>query len=224
MKAELPWDQLLDRFSALSLPGVTHGLVTRVPGVAVGFEKAAVLDALRPWHDGAVAFLGFDPTQAFTAEQVHGGETAAVSENSPHWLAGADGLMTNQPGLMLGIHTADCAPVYLVDPRQRAVALLHSGRKGTELGITPRAIRLMSDRYGSDPGDLVLQIGPCIRPPLFEVDIAGQIRGDALAAGVPDDQIHDCGRCTGGEVARYYSYRVERGQTGRLLALLGLEW
>jgi copper oxidase (laccase) domain-containing protein len=67
-----------------------------------------------------------------------------------------------------------------------------------------------------------MQVGPCIRPPLFEVDIASMIVRDAIAAGVPASQIHDCGTCTGAEISRYYSYRVEQGKTGRLLALLGL--
>jgi copper oxidase (laccase) domain-containing protein len=130
--------------------------------------------------------------------------------------------MTNVPGLMLGIHTADCTPVYLVDPVRKAIALLHSGRKSTEAGITPRAVRLMAETYGTAPADLIMQVGPCIRPPLFEVDIASMIVRDAIAAGVPASQIHDCGTCTGAEISRYYSYRVEQGKTGRLLALLGL--
>ena len=146
----------------------------------------------------------------------------AVTRDSPRWTFGVDGLMTNEPGLMLGIHTADCAPVDLVDPVKRAIALLHSGRKSTEASITPRTIGLMAEAYGTQPADLIVQIGPCIRPPLFEVDIASKIVRDAITAGVPASQVHDCGTCTGATVDRYYSYRVEKGKTGRLLALLGL--
>jgi copper oxidase (laccase) domain-containing protein len=80
----------------------------------------------------------------------------------------------------------------------------------------------MAETYGTAPADLIMQVGPCIRPPLFEVDIASMIVRDAIAAGVPASQIHDCGTCTGAEISRYYSYRVEQGKTGRLLALLGL--
>jgi polyphenol oxidase len=216
-------DEVLEKFPALALPGVAHGFVRRVPGVSVSLDKAEVLALLRPWHEGAVAALGFSQDRVFTAEQIHGGEIAAVTSGSPRWTPGVDGLMTNEPGLMLGIHTADCAPVYLADPVRKAVALLHSGRKSTEAGITPRAVRLMAEAYGTEPGDLIVQIGPCIRPPLFEVDIAAMIRRDAIAAGVPAAQVHDCGTCTGAAVERYYSYRVEKGKTGRLLALLGLE-
>ena len=215
-------DEVLEKFPALVQPGIGHGFVRRVPGVGGGLDKTEVLAQLRPWHQAAVKDLGFALGNVFTAEQIHGGRTAEVTADSPRWTPGVDGLMSNQPGLMLGIHTADCAPVYLWDPVRKAVALLHSGRKSTEAGITPRTIRRMAEAYGTDPGDLIVQIGPCIRPPLFEVDLAVTIRSEALAAGVPASQVHDCGTCTGAKVADYYSYRVEKGKTGRLLALLGL--
>ena len=222
MQTPLPIQEVLETFPAPALPGVAHGLVRRVPGVSVSLDKAAVLALLKPWHEAAVTALGFDQEQVFMAEQIHGGETAVVTADSPRWTPGVDGLMTNVPGLLLGIHTADCAPVYLLDPVRRAIALLHSGRKSTEAGITPRAVRLMAETYGSAPADLIVQIGPCIRPPLFEVDIASMIVRDTIAAGVPSSQVQDCGTCTGAAVDRYYSYRMEKGKTGRLLALLGL--
>ena len=222
MKSHLPLEDILEKFPALAFPDVAHAFVRRVPGVCVSLDKAEVLTQLRLRHNEVVQALGFELGNVFTAEQIHGGETMAVTRNSPRWTGGVDGLMTNEPGLMLGIHTADCAPVYLVDPVKRAIALLHSGRKSTEAGITPRTIRLMAEAYGTQPADLIVQIGPCIRPPLFEVDIAAMIARDAITAGVPSSQVHDCGTCTGAAVDRYYSYRMEKGKTGRLLALLGL--
>lgn len=212
----------MENFPALRLPGVAHGFVGRVPGLSLSPDKAEGLARLRPWHGAAQRALGFPEDKVFTAEQIHGGETARITSTSPRWTPGVDGLMTDEPGLLLGIHTADCAPVFIVDPVRRAVALLHSGRKSTEAGITPRAIGLMAEAYGSRPSDLIVQIAPCIRPPLFEIDIAAIIRRGAIAAGVPSGQVHDCGICTGAQVDRYYSYRVEKGRTGRLLALLGL--
>ncbi len=223
MKSHLPLEDILEKFPALAFPDVAHAFVRRVPGVCVSLDKAEVLTQLRLRHNEVVQALGFELGNVFTAEQIHGGETMAVTRNSPRWTGGVDGLMTNEPGLMLGIHTADCAPVYLVDPVKQAIALLHSGRKSTEAGITPRTIRLMAEAYGTQPADLIVQIGPCIRPPLFEVDIAAMIARDAITAGVPSSQVHDCGTCTGAAVDRYYSYRMEKGKTGRLLALFGLQ-
>ena len=222
MTDRLPILPLLDTFPALALQGIAHGLVRRVPGIAVDLEKSTVLARLKPWHDAAVTTLGFDLPNLCTAEQIHGAETAVLTASAPRHTSGVDGLMTDVPGLVLAIHTADCAPIFLLDPIRRAIALLHSGRKGTEAGITPRAIELMGKTYGSQPADLILQIGPCIRPPLFEIDLPALIIRHAIAAGLPAAQIHDCHTCTGASVERYYTYRVEKGKTGRLVSLLGL--
>ncbi len=199
-----------------------HGFVRRVPGVDVSLAKAEVLERLAPVHGAAVEALGFRRENFFTAEQVHGADVAVVTADSPRHTAGVDGLLTNVPGLLLGIHVADCGPVFVLDPVRRAVALLHSGKNGSALGITARAIVRMTEVFGSRPEDLVVQLGPCIRVPQYDVDFVSQILAGAVAAGVPAAQVHDCGTCTALEPDAYYSYRRELGKTGRLLALLGL--
>jgi copper oxidase (laccase) domain-containing protein len=78
----------------------------------------------------------------------------------------------------------------------------------------------MQEKFGSTPSDLVVQISPCIRPPHYEVDFASEIVRQARSCGV--EQIADTGRCTACDLQSYYSYRVEKGRTGRMLALLAL--
>ena len=78
----------------------------------------------------------------------------------------------------------------------------------------------MVAEFGCAPGKMIVQLSPCIRPPHYETDFAALIRRDCAAAGV--QQVFDCGTCTGANVDRYYSYRLEKGQTGRMLALLAL--
>jgi copper oxidase (laccase) domain-containing protein len=78
----------------------------------------------------------------------------------------------------------------------------------------------MSSRFGSKASDLIVQLSPCIRPPHYEVDFATKIIEQCRARGV--DQIHDSGICTACHLDLYYSYRAEKGRTGRMLALLGL--
>lgn len=209
----------LTAFSAIA----AHGFVQRVPGVDTAQDKSAVLASLAPYHGNAVRALGFEPDHFFTAEQVHGADIAVITAGSPRHTAAVDGLMTNVPGLLLGIHVADCGPVYLIDPVKRVVALLHSGKKGTEQDITGRAVSLMAECYGSRPEDLTLQLGPCIRVPQYDVDFASRILESARRAGIPAGQVHDCGTCTALAPETYYSYRRELGKTGRLLALLGLK-
>jgi hypothetical protein len=131
-------------------------------------------------------------------------------------------LITPDAGLLLGIYVADCGAVYIGDPVKRVVALLHSGKKGTEANITGKAISMMQEEFGSSPSDMVVALSPCVRPPMYEVDIARQIREQAIEAGVPEQQFTDSGICTGSDLTAYYSYRVEKGNTGRMLALLGM--
>jgi copper oxidase (laccase) domain-containing protein len=134
--------------------------------------------------------------------------------------AGCDGIITNQRKVALGIHVADCCAVYIVDPKKRAIGLVHSGKKGTELGVVANAIAQMKAHFGSNPAELVVQLSPCIRPPHYEVDFAAKIIGQCRAQGVK--QIHDSGICTACHLDLYYSYRAEKGKTGRMLALLAL--
>ena len=115
---------------------------------------------------------------------------------------------------------ADCCAVYIVDPKTPAIGLAHSGRKGTELGVVPNAIREMIDRFSSDPADMIVQLSPCIRPPHYEVDFAAEIISQCHALGVKE--IHDSDTCTACDLKRYYSYRAEKGKTGRMLALIGI--
>ena len=103
---------------------------------------------------------------------------------------------------------------------RRVIALLHSGRRGSELGITTAAIGCMRTDFGCAPADITVQLSPCIRPPHYEIDFAALITAQARAAGVT--RVFDCGTCTGANAHRYYSYRVELGKTGRMLALLAL--
>jgi len=203
-----------------ALAGITHGFTGRVPGLDVKVDRALALQRLEAHHTRTRQNLGLSAAHYVTAEQVHGREVAPVDARTTAPVPGADGLMTASPAVVLGIHVADCCAIYLADPVRRVIALLHSGRKGSELGIATAAIAKMRADFGCDPADIVAQLSPCIRPPQYEVDFAAIIVAQCRAAGV--HQVFDCGTCTGSNVDRYYSYRVERGKTGRMLALFAL--
>ncbi|MDB6138259.1 MAG: hypothetical protein JWO94_1331 [Verrucomicrobiaceae bacterium] len=203
------------------LEDFAHGLTLRHPSIEVAADRAEVLARLAPWHAAFVDELGFNPTDFHTAEQVHGREVAVVDASSPALAVGADGLITNQAGLLLGIYVADCGVVFLADRRTGALGLVHSGKKGTELGIVPHAIQLMIQHYDSRPADIIVQLGPCIRPPAYEVDFAAELMAQCLEAGITADHLHDCGVCTSSDPSLFYSYRLEKGRTGRMLGLLG---
>jgi copper oxidase (laccase) domain-containing protein len=201
------------------LPGVNAAFVPRLAGVDVSTDRTTALERLAPVHAEYLRGRGFDAAHLATAEQVHGDVVTVAADASMH--GGADALVTGVRGLGLGIYVADCAAVYLADRKGRAIGLVHSGRAGTGKNIVGRAIALLGAEFGVGAEDLVFEISPCIRPPLYETDFAAEIAAQARAAGVTD--VRDRAICTGQNVDRYYSYRVERGQTGRMLAVLALQ-
>jgi purine-nucleoside/S-methyl-5'-thioadenosine phosphorylase / adenosine deaminase len=218
----LPFEQ----FPALKAIGICrHVFAQRIPGIDVSGDKADVLERLDASHREVRSAIGIGDWPLFTAEQIHGNNIAVIDACSRgpvgrEFLA-CDGLITNQRGVALGIYVADCCAIYIVDPKTPAVGLVHSGRKGSELGVVTNSITQMIDRFGSDPANMIVQLSPCIRPPHYEVDFATEIIRQCCALGVK--QIHDSGICTACDLQRYYSYRAEKGKTGRMLAVLGLD-
>ena len=211
-------------FQALEgIRSVRHSLLLRAPGIDVSMDRQGALDNLRHYYSAGIAGLGYRMGDVAAAEQVHGNSVQRVvsAGGFDHPVAGADGLVTDRPGTVLAILVADCCAVFLADKYGRGVALVHSGRKGSEMGIVTRAIAAMC-HMGMSAGDLVAVLSPCIRPPVYEEDFASRIRRDCLHAGIPAAQVHDAGTCTSSNPERYYSYRCEKGRTGRMLALLGL--
>ena len=190
----------------------------RAPRLNVAASRAQALSQLRSLHTEVVKSFG--EKKYCIAQQVHGCSIAEVSVNSAACVPEVDGLITIDPKVLLGIYVADCCAIYLVDRRNRAIGLLHSGKKGTELHIAELALIKMSALYSTNPQDVVAQLSPCIRPPFYEVDFAAAIRGQLREAGV--SEIHDCGENTGSDLQKYYSYRIEKGKTGRMCALLSL--
>jgi copper oxidase (laccase) domain-containing protein len=78
----------------------------------------------------------------------------------------------------------------------------------------------MSASFGTDPADLLCVVSPCIRPPDYEIDIPSMIRDQASAAGI--GAFYDSCENTASDLSRHYSYRIEKGRTGRMLALLSV--
>lgn len=178
------------------------------------------MTALAPHQRRLLAEQGLGDYPLVTAEQIHGANIATVTAASPAPVAGVDGLITTSRGITLGISVADCAPVWIVTRDGRSGALLHSGKKGAELGIVPYGIEALCELARIAPSELTVVIGPCIRPPCYEIDFAAEIRNQAGRAGVT--AIQDEGICTACHPERYYSYRREKGMTGRMLATLTL--
>ncbi|PYJ92159.1 MAG: hypothetical protein DME62_14000 [Verrucomicrobia bacterium] len=230
---QLPFEQ----FPALSAIGTCrHVFTQRIPGILVSHDKGEVLTRLDAAHREIRNAIGVGDWPLLTAQQIHSNKIAVADEvgsalrpdREPRGAAslsgrefpGCDGLITSQPGIALGIYVADCCAVYLIDLQTPVIGLVHSGKRGTATGVVSNAIGQMIDRFGSDPENMIVQLSPCIRPPHYEIDFAAEIARQCRALGVK--QIHDSGICTACDLGRYYSYRAEKGKTGRMLALIGL--
>jgi len=207
--------------------GIIHAFTLRAKGIDVDHERDTAVQNLIPFYGDCVREIGGDFELLQTAEQVHGNGIAKAGNGGegllPNLHLGVDALMTNEPGKLLGILVADCCAVYVFDPVHRAIGLAHSGKKGSELGIVLTMLRRMNDAYGTSPAEVIVRLSPCIRPPDYEVDFASDIRRQCSTVGVPEDSIHDDLISTAKNPERYYSYRVEKGRTGRMLALLGIQ-
>jgi copper oxidase (laccase) domain-containing protein len=212
-----------EQFPALSaLNDIVHGFTRRAANLEVSHDKMEALARLDGVHREIRREQGLGRVPFITAQQVHGDRIGVVdgAATEDKCFDSCDGLVTNQRGLCLGIYVADCCAVYLVDPIRHATGLVHSGKKGTELGVVANAIKSMAEHFGSRSADLIVQLSPCIRPPHYETDFAGEIARQCRDLGVT--AVNDCGVCTACDLNRYYSYRAEKGRTGRMLAFLAL--
>jgi polyphenol oxidase len=206
-------------FPALSETGVVeHGFILRIPGLDVQTDRESALQRLEHYHHEELAKIG--PRSLKLAKQIHGNGVVTSDSGSPARANEVDGLITADPKVVLGIYVADCCAIFLVDPIRRAIGLVHSGKKGTEQNIIGVAVRKLRTDFHSEPRDLIAVLSPCIRPPYYEVDFARSIKTQLRAESV--NQIHDTGENTGADLTRFYSYRMEKGRTGRMLAYLAL--
>ncbi len=167
---------------AAGLDGVAHGFLGRRGGGSIG-EVAGLNVGLGAGDDPAAvaqnrarAVAAVLPgARLVTAYQVHSAVCVVAGawdeEARPH----ADALVTNQPGLLLGILTADCAPVLLADAEARVVGAAHAGWKGAIGGVCEAAIEAMV-ALGAMRGRIVAAIGPCIAQASYEVDDAFRAR------------------------------------------------
>ena len=159
------------------------------------------------------------PVALVSAEQVHGSGVAKVGEAEVGKVVPeVDALISGEKGLTLVVRVADCGPVWLHCAKTGSIGLVHSGKKGTELGIVPATIRAMVKEFGADPACMLGFLGPCIRPPHYDVNFAEEILSQLRAEGV--GEVVDSGLCTASDPERFYSYRREKGTTGRHFAVL----
>ena len=250
----------------LEKAGAVHAFTTRHGGVSQGIYASLNLgknrgdeeENVRENYRRVCAALGVDMGKLVFTGQVHGDLVRRVTAAD----AGkgldrpvdyqVDGLMTNVPGLVLAVFTADCIPILLFDPVEKVVAAVHAGWRGTALGIAARAVEGMASQYGSQAENILAAIGPGISQCCFEThqDVPNAMtaalgsaalpfirdRGDGkfavdlkglntlwlTRAGLREGHMDISPDCTMCAHDKYWSHRYTQGERGSQAALISL--
>ncbi len=187
-----------------------------IPGLIHGFGDAR-------WSEADfLAFAASKDLRPVIMRQLHSDIIHRLDAVPKKKLEG-DALMTNVPGLLLIIRTADCLPVLLVDEENRAVAAVHCGWRGTEKRILEKAVTAMGEAYGSKPADTLAALGPCIGPACYEV--GPEVREGFLQSGFRPSLFAERGHVPGVHVPLLKpKYLLDlRGANIRLLRELGFK-
>ncbi len=167
------------------LPFCTAGITTRVGGVSkahlsslnLGMRCGDTEENLTENLRRVGSAFGFSYEKIVTTHQEHTNivrrvyeEDAGAGSVHPRFPEGVDGLVTNVPGLPLLAYFADCVPVLFCDPEKKAVAVCHSGWRGTVQKIAKETVEKMTAEFGSRPENIHAAIGPHIGECCFEVD------------------------------------------------------
>jgi len=239
-------------------PGLLHGFMGRKGGKSVG-SYAGLNTSYRVGDDPKVVSqnvcdmklaVGIHDGKVVTMRQVHGDDIIEVKDKNLKEAGEADGMVTAESEVYLGVLTADCVPLLFIAAKERLAAAVHAGWRGTLAGIGAKTVQLFQDRYGVAPSDLEVALGPSIGVCCYEVndDVAAplmkkwrslttpsiavkdgkphinlsRLNRDILRdAGVPGKQLFQVGPCTGCDEAGFYSYRRAGGETGRQISIVG---
>ena len=280
--------QILHAENLGKIPWLVHGFSTRLGGssktyggnaLSLGFTKHDSPRAVDRNRDAFLQGIGAingngRPWPLITLRQVHSDLIHRVQRVPQDHLVG-DGLVTDTPGLLIGIQTADCLPVILVDTKQRAVGVFHAGWRGTVKRIVEKGVGEMRRSFGTLPRDIRAAIGPGIHKCCYEVgdevrgyfesqfeyavdlfhkikesdpirerypllfltarapghselprklflDLVEANRRQLLSAGISAKNIATSPLCTSCRPDLLFSYRAEKGVTGRLMGVAGI--
>lgn len=238
--------------AALSTQGFTtrHEGVSRAPynSLNLGSNTADSPHSVQGNRSLLARTFGTKVEKLVTVNQMHGTDLLVIDEPNPdygHFLKiDCDGIITNQPGLMIAVGVADCLPLLLLDPVKRVVAALHAGWKGTAGNIAAKGVATLVSLFGSDCRDILAATGPAIGACCYEVDVpvrdaflacdliwdncatesgdgkwkldlAAANRLQLLAAGLEDEHVEVASQCVCCQQDWFFSYRRDGQETGR---------
>lgn len=248
-----------EAFSAWDV--VTHAFCTRLGGVSEGPFSSLNTGYRAGDRDEDVRRNLRLITETFSIPanglalgwQVHGDRIVLLDDDGPlpRPLPECDALITDRPGVAIGIKTADCAPLLFADPVRRVIGVAHAGWRGTALGIAAKMMDLLENRFSCRIEDIHIAIGPAIGACCYQVDapvhaafasqpglerfftpcreegrwmldLAAANRIVLMERGAPAGNIHSAGNCTACRRDIFFSHRASGGCTGRQINFLML--
>ena len=200
----------------------TFPALTNIDGVSHAFTRRTECDGSSTSAlTSAFVSLRLPPDQFVSAEQPHDNFVAVVDDtHRGSQIATVDALITSVKALPLVIRCADCAAIYIINTRIPAIGLIHSGKKGTLGNIVSNTVKCLQHTFDAHPKDCVAFISPCIGPCHYELNLWDTIEKQLNDAGI--NQVWNQRICTACHLDRYFSYRAEHGNTGRMYAILSL--
>ncbi len=218
----LEWDEY---------PWLIHGFSTRAAGDFMGRLDDEVVTRI---------FAGGNATA--TPRQAHSDRVTRADCGWRSAYPEADAVVTDRPGILVGVRTADCAPVLLVDPVRKTVAAVHAGWRGVVAGVLENSLDKLSGEFGSRTEDIEAAVGPAIGACCFEVgpevasrfapefvipresrphvDLTAAARKRLERRGV--QRVIYVSECTKCGVDRFFSHRGEGAGAGRALSMIGI--
>ncbi len=224
---------------------VRHFFGTRRHATAIDLEVGVPLQGIQ----GAAS-----SSWTLSVKQVHGTEALVVDRTlapTDRFVGGWDALVTDQPGIMVAVRTADCVPILMHDPKRRVVAAIHAGWRGAVAGIVPKTLALLQARFGSSPEHMQISIGPSAGVCCYEVDepvlnslrrqfsgwekvirnrggrkarldLKALVKAQACAFGASPQSITTVNLCTICHADLFFSYRREGKVNGTMVSAIGL--
>ena len=239
------------------LGGVSEGVLSTMN---LGFGRNDLPENVVKNHEIIANAIGFNPENIVASKQTHTTNVKIVSKKDcgkgiyrERDYDDVDGMITNEKGIVLATYFADCVPLYMVDTKNKAIGLSHSGWRGTVGKIGKVTLDLMKETYGTNPKDVIACIGPSICRDCYEVseDVATEFEAafkgkekDILInkgngkyqldlwecnyiifkeCGVYEENIHMPDICTCHNMEMMFSHRATQGRRGNLAAFLSID-
>lgn len=227
--------------ACFTLKNQMYGTETHsIPGLNLGFNTAEKKELVTKSRLELLSNLDIDPDWVAYSDQVHSNRIRFVTEGGTY--PSTDGLITKIPGLTLAIQVADCAAILLCDSDNKIIGALHGGWRGAAGNIVPKGIEKMTEQ-GADPQKIKAFVSPCISLKNFEVgqevadqfpdefvdyeryekphlNLKGFLKHQMTEAGIRESQIEVRDECTVEDAEKFYSFRREGEQSGRMMALI----